>query len=140
MLYSYYQLYHHCHLVYCGSLQVSPRVLLLNMTPPHSTFGSLPFVNALFLKLIVPPSASCCLLCFNSSFTMAILLPSVTLQFFACHICFLTLCECSTVPINCSTIGILLSIVVHFKCHRGYLVTHCVTLILCMQHLVLNPL
>ena len=34
--------------------------------------------------------------------------------------------------INCSTIGILLSIVVQFMCHRGYIVTHCDTSILCM--------
>ena len=36
------------------------------------------------------------------------------------HIWFLIHCEYTT---NCSTIGILLSIVVQFKCHRGYLVT-----------------
>ena len=34
--------------------------------------------------------------------------------------------------INCSTIGILLSIVVQFMCHRGYIVTHRDTSILCM--------
>ena len=87
-------------------------VLWLFCYPPwlftlsHITFESFPFVNALFLS-IVPPSASCCLSWIQFKSVLWILCSPPWLHIVAYHIWFLSLCECSTLTINCSTIGIL---------------------------------
>ena len=130
MLY-YYRLFHHRHLVlvYRGSFQCHHGYLVTRcyfyFRMPHSFF--LPFVTALLLLSIVPPSASCHLW-FKLSVTVGIVLSNVTPLLHATF-GFLPLCGCSIRHlVYCGLLQVspwallsLLSVVVQFLSLRGLL-------------------